>query len=105
MNQSKTVTATFSMVVPPTNYTLTVVLPGTGNSMGRVTGTGIYCGVGGSDCSENYADGTSVILTATPAENIYKFASWSGCDSPSGNICTVIMNQSKTVTATFDYNW
>ncbi len=105
MNQSRTITATFNMVLPPTNYTLTVVLPGTGNSMGRVTGTGIYCGLGGSDCSENYASGTSVILTATPTENIYKFASWSGCDSTSSNTCMVTMNQSKTVTATFDYNW
>jgi len=87
--------------VSPPAYTLTVNKSGTGS--GTVTGTGINCEFGGNDCSENYASGTSVTLTATPIENIYKFASWSGCDIPSGNICTVIMNQSKTVTATFGY--
>ena len=72
--------------------------------MGTVTGTGINCGLGGSDCTESYASGTSVTLIATPAENLYRFVSWgSGCDSPSGNTCTVIMNESKTVTAEFGY--
>ena len=71
-----------------------------GNSIGRVTGIGVNCG---EDCSENYASGTSVPSTATPAESIYRFVSWFDCDIPSGNICTVVMNQSKTVTATFGY--
>jgi hypothetical protein len=104
INQNRTVTATFTMVLPP--VTLNVVLLGTGSSMGTVTGTGINCGLGGSDCSESYASGTSVTLTATPAETLYRFVSWgSGCDSPSGNTCTVIMNEDKTVTAEFGYNW
>ncbi|MFO0754220.1 MAG: fibronectin type III domain-containing protein [Thermodesulfovibrionales bacterium] len=43
-------------------YTLTVSKTGTGT--GTVTGTGISCG---SDCSETYASGTIVTLTASAA--------------------------------------
>ena len=81
--------------LPVSAATLTVNKAGSGN--GTVTGTGIDCG---SDCSEDYANGTSVTLTATPFIGA-TLTSWSGCDSTSGNTCTVIMNQSRTVTATF----
>ena len=68
-----------------------------GNGGGIVTGTGINCG---SDCSESYAPGTNVVLTATP---LYAstLTGWTNCDSPSGSTCTMTMNSSKTVTANF----
>jgi len=76
--------------------TLTVNRGGTGS--GTVTATGINCG---ADCTEAYADGSSVVLTATPAAGS-GFASWVGCDNPSANTCTMSMTANKTVTATFN---
>ena len=93
MTASKTVTATFSAVMP--DYTLTVAKAGTGS--GAVTGPGISCG---TDCSETVASGTSITLTAAAAVGS-SFASWSDCDTPSGATCTMSMTASKTVTATF----
>jgi hypothetical protein len=93
MNQSRTVTATFRMLLPPASYTLTVTKAG--YMPGNVTGTGINCG---QDCSETYASGTSVNLTAISLPG-YTLSSWSGCDSTNGDVCTVIMNQSRSVTA------
>ena len=82
-------------LIPSSGYMLTVVKGGNGN--GTVTGTGINCG---SDCTETYAPGTEVELTATPqyASNV---AGWTNCDAPSGNTCTMTMDTSKTVTVTF----
>ncbi len=100
MNQNKTVTSTFTRTLPPlppppNNYTLDVTKAGTGS--GTVTGTGISCG---SDCSEAYASGTSVALTAAPSSGS-TFTGWSGCDSTNGNACMVTLGQNKTVTAKF----
>ncbi|TAK50795.1 MAG: hypothetical protein EPO24_16405, partial [Bacteroidetes bacterium] len=47
-----------------------------------------------------YPEGTSVILTATPAEG-YHFANWSGNLSGSENPDTLLMDGNKTVTANF----
>jgi hypothetical protein len=59
---------------------------------------GIACG---GTCTASYATGTQVTLTATPdADSV--FAGWSGCDSFSGNQCTVTMDSDRTVTASFD---
>ncbi len=76
-------------------YLLTVTKAGTGT--GTVTGTGINCG---SDCTESYASGTNVPLTATPASGS-TFAGWSGACSGTG-ACTVTMSAVKSVTATFN---
>ena len=78
---------------------MTVQMSGDGS--GTVTGTGINCG---SDCSEKYISGTSVTLTANPSSGS-TFNNWSGCDSTSGNTCTVTMDQDKTVRATFLSNY
>jgi alpha-tubulin suppressor-like RCC1 family protein len=56
------------------------------------------------DCSGGcmYNDGTVVVLTAT--EDIgYSFNDWTGCDSPSGSTCIMIMDADKNVTANFDF--
>ncbi|MDA8412727.1 MAG: hypothetical protein M0023_02965 [Desulfobacteraceae bacterium] len=57
----------------------------------------------GSTGSGNYIQDTTVVLTATPAGGA-TFSGWSGCDSTSGSlneVCTVTMNSSKTVSASF----
>ena len=48
----------------------------------------------------SYSTGTSVKLTATPASGS-TFTSWTGCDSTSGNTCTISMTAARNVTATF----
>jgi len=67
--------------------------------IGTVTSSpaGINCG---STCSASYVSGTTVTLTATPGL-LSSFGGWSGCDSVSGNTCTVNMNSAKAVTADF----
>jgi List-Bact-rpt repeat protein len=86
-----------------TSYTLTVAKSGTGG--GVVTATGINCG---TDCSELYASGTSVMLTAIPAGGS-SFAGWSGtgwngsgCQGTAG--CTMTISSNTAVTATFVNN-
>jgi len=79
----------------PTYTTLTVNKAGLGS--GTVTGQGIDCG---SDCTEDFTDASRVTLTAEEGGGM-SFAGWSGCDTSSGNTCTVTMNQDRTVTATF----
>src|SRR5262249_59231508 len=57
---------------------------------------GITCG---SDCSESYAPGTVVTLTAAPATGS-TFGGWSGACSGTG-ACSVMLSASTTVTASF----
>jgi protocatechuate 3,4-dioxygenase beta subunit len=80
---------------PTVQRTLTVSRAGTGS--GTVAGNGINCG---TDCTENYSNGTVVALTATASAGS-TFTGWTGCDTPSGNQCTMNMNASKAVTANF----
>ncbi|MBI5631875.1 MAG: carboxypeptidase regulatory-like domain-containing protein [Nitrospirae bacterium] len=65
---------------------------------GTVKGGGISCPA--ISCSEGYEKGTVVTLTAA-AKNSYRFKNWTGCTVPAGNVCTMLMNKSKTVTANF----
>jgi hypothetical protein len=67
---------------------------------GSIIGTGISCG---TYCTEYYEAGTLVTLTATP-DSGSSFSKWVGCDSVSGNACTVIMTTNKSVSATFTLN-
>jgi hypothetical protein len=93
MSASRTVTASFNL--NPVSYTLTVARSGAGS--GTVTGPGISCG---TDCTEVMTAGTGSTLTATAAGGS-TFSGWSGCDSVAGASCTVTMNASRTVTASF----
>ena len=83
---------------------LTVTRSGTGT--GYVLGWGINCGYGGStDCSETYSLATTtptISLYAAPLSASSTFVGWTGCDSVSGNTCTVTMSTNKTVNAKFD---
>ena len=94
MNSDRKVTATFNA------FKLTVTKP----VGGTVTGDGIACGTGGTDCTENFAPTTppaSVELTATPDAG-YAFGAWTGCTSVSlDKKCIVAMSANKTVSVTF----
>jgi uncharacterized repeat protein (TIGR02543 family) len=72
-----------------------------GNGSGTVTSSppGIDCG---SVCSAIYAAGTTVMLTAIPTDG-WVFKGWGGACSGTGT-CTVTMNSSQNVTATFQQN-
>jgi uncharacterized repeat protein (TIGR01451 family) len=78
-------------------HTLTVAKDGTGS--GAITSdlSGIDCG---AECEQHYEEGTVVTLTASPNAGS-RLDAWSGCDATDGPVCTVTMDQDRTVTATF----
>ena len=77
---------------------VTVVVSGRGVG-GAVTSVpvGIKCG---RDCSETYAGGTVVTLTAVPKKGS-RLTGWTGACVGTSATCTVSMNDVKLVTATF----
>ena len=79
------------------SYNLVISNAGTGSGTVTSSPAGINCG---SDCSENYSSGTSVTLTAA-ADASSTFAGWSGDCSGNQTTCTITMDSSKNVTATF----
>ncbi len=91
MTSARSVTATFS-------YPVSVANSG-GGTVTSVPG-GISCP---GTCSTNYNYGTTLTLTATPSVGA-TFMGWIGADSVSGNTATVIMNNARSVTATFAYS-
>ena len=78
---------------PPASATLSISRVGSGT----VRSTGITCG---TDCTETYPGGTTVTVTATPAAG-WLFGGWSGGGCGTGGTCTLVMNASTSVTATF----
>jgi hypothetical protein len=91
MNAARSVTATFT-----TKPVLTVTKSGSGGGTVMSSPAGINCG---TDCNHPFDEGTSVTLTATP-NGASTFAGWGGACTGMGG-CTVTMNASKSVTATF----
>jgi uncharacterized repeat protein (TIGR02543 family) len=91
MTAPKTVHATFTLTPP--SRTLTVTKNGTGQGTVTSSPTGITCG---SDCTEAFAHGTAVTLTATAAVGS-TFTGWSAA-CPNGRLT---MDANKTCTATF----
>ena len=79
---------------PPPPHTLNVLLAGTGTGSVISTPSGIDCG---NDCSEVFTTSDQVVTLRADGQ----FASWNGCDSVDANRCTVTMNRSRNVTATF----
>jgi hypothetical protein len=94
MDEDKDVTATFFTV---TTVKAQLMVERTGSGSGSVTGSGIDCG---SDCSQNFAPGAQVVLTAHPAQS--NIVTWSGCSSASGTQCSVTVVGVRTVTARFE---
>jgi uncharacterized protein (DUF1800 family) len=80
---------------------LTVTKAGTGSGMVTSVPGGIACG---GDCTEAYADGATVTLTAA-ADTGSTFAGWSGgagsCAGIMTNPCSIPMTAAQAVTATF----
>ena len=92
MSAARNVTATFVVA-----RTLSVTTSGTGAGTVSSSPAGISCG---TDCSQRYADGTSVTLSATPASGS-TFAGWGGSCSGTGS-CTVSMDAARSVSAAFN---
>lgn len=82
-------------------YTLAVtVQPPTDGSVTSSPG-GITCGEGATACGSQFATGSSVVLSETPASGL-SFLGWSGACSGAAPTCTVFMSTNETVTATFN---
>jgi len=89
MNAAKSVTATFTVAPPPpAQFTLTLSTVGDGTIGAQPTALG-----------GRYNSGTLVGLTPKPGMGS-KFHAWSGACTGNG-ACSVTMNASKSVTATF----
>lgn len=91
-NEDKACGAVFSGI-----HTLTVLRRGTGVGMVMSTPGGISCG---SDCTESYPHGYSVVLTAQPGAGS-SFGGWGGDCVGNDLTCTLILDGNKTVEATF----
>jgi uncharacterized repeat protein (TIGR02543 family) len=85
MNANKTLTANFTTAT--TTYNLTVAASGNGTT---TPAAGTY----------SYASGTTVSVTAVPASGA-TFTGWSGAATGTTNPVSIVMNASKTLTATF----
>jgi uncharacterized repeat protein (TIGR02543 family) len=90
---NKTVTAVFVQI--PASFTLQVTK--TGNGTVTANGNLINCG---QDCSQTYANGTSVTLSAAPAAG-YVFQGWGDAISGTSTPATLTMDAEKTVNAFF----
>ncbi len=105
------ITATATLSVQPAGgslnlSTLAVYMAGTGTGTVVSSPGTIACGssVAGATCSGTFSLGTTVTLTAAPAAGSV-FGGWSsGCTPSTGNplVCTVMMNNNKTVGAIFN---
>ncbi len=82
---------------PPTSYAVTVSKSGSGQGTITSNLSGIDCG---SDCSESYARGAQVVLSAS-TEGDSVFSGWTGACSGTGN-CDLTMDGDKNVNAVFD---
>lgn len=78
-------------------YTLTAATAGTGTGSVTSGPAGINCG---TSCTASYDDGTSVTLTATPA-NGSVFNGWSGACTGSATQVAVTVDAARTCTASF----
>ena len=80
------------------SFNLTVSRTGTGTGTVTSSPSGISCG---SDCTESFVSGTTVVLTATPTGGS-SFLKWTGCNTVNKNTCTVYMTGDRAVTAEFE---
>jgi Divergent InlB B-repeat domain/Putative serine esterase (DUF676) len=83
---------------PATSFVLTVGKSGTGSGSLVSSPAGISCG---TTCSNSFAAGTVVTLTASAGTGAI-FAGWSGAGCSGTGSCTVTMNAAQSVTATFN---
>ncbi len=93
MAEDQSVTATYTAAT--TYYTLTVTNSGNGSVIS--SSGGIDCG---SDCIDNFSDGTSITLTATPSVG-YEFDGWGGTVCSGTGQCVFTVNSDTIITASF----
>ena len=98
MDATKTVTATFEPSSSIASYTLTVDNDGDGSGTVTSSPAGINCG---TDCQQDYAENTTVTLTATPDAGS-AFDGWSGGGCSGTGNCALTITADTTATATFD---
>jgi|GEM_PF-5463085 len=89
--------ASAELYTPAKLFTMTITKAGMGNGTITSSLSGIDCG---SDCTEPYPTGKKVTLTAGAAADS-SFTGWSGGCSGTKVTCTVTMNETKNITATF----
>ena len=94
LNAATSVTVGFSLV---TLVPLTVTKTGSGSGTVSSSPAAIDCGTA---CSDLFATGTEVTLTATPAASS-TFTGWSGGGCSGTDPCTVTLTAATSVTATF----
>ncbi|MBI4824806.1 MAG: InlB B-repeat-containing protein [Nitrospirae bacterium] len=93
MDSDTNVTGNFSL---RTDANLEVVKNGNGTVTSNISG--INCG---SDCSERYEKGTTVTLTAVPADGWVLVSDWAGhCSGMSS--CAVTISQDESIPVTFE---
>lgn len=106
---TQTVSGGNETVQPNFEIERTLTIDGTGTGNGNTTGTApstINCdsdaGTDTGTCSEQVANGTVVVLTAT-ADSGSTFTGWTGCDSAVSNVCTqTIAGGNETVQPNFE---
>jgi hypothetical protein len=100
MDADKNVVATFALVDDETQHTLAVSIDGTG--VGTVTSNpdGIDVTSGDEAVAVDFAADSLVTLNPTPAAGSV-FAGWNG-DCTGTGACVVVMNEDRSVTATFE---
>lgn len=94
LDQARAVGATFQTVAG-TSFALSVSVSGSGSVASDPTG--ISCG---STCSANFAAGTAVTLTATPAAG-QRFTGWGGACNGAQSTCSLQLTQVRAVQAAF----
>jgi hypothetical protein len=94
MNADTGVAASFVPATLP--FTLNVTRSGSGKVTSKPKG--INCG---KQCAYDFAAGSEVTLTATPAKK-HQFLGWSGDCSGTAPTCTVPMTGDRNVSASFN---
>ena len=90
--------AAFPALPPPPTNTLSVAKAGAGSGTVTSSPAGIDCG---ASCSQAFADGSQVTLTATPASGS-TFVGFSGAGCVGTGPCTISLGSDATVIARFD---
>ena len=90
MNSNLSVNAQF---VSSSDYQIKTIRP----PHGQITSApeGIVCGLGTFDCLKKFGKDAAIVLTATPQEG-YDFVRWTGCQTPQGTSCSLVLNQPTT---------
>ena len=94
------VSAVFVRLVGPGNETLTVSKPGTGSGTVTSSPAGIDCG---ATCAAPFLTDSVVVLQAAAAVGS-TFTGWSGEGCSGTGTCQVVMDQARSVVATFTVN-